>query len=169
MILEKVALKGQSLRKRWWSANYHSLWVSLCLLYFVYTSYEVSLHIASLAWGTLATAGDNSQTTSVQITHVFFTFVLFYTPNLCTTTQHEENMRNLYWCSLATVTNNQKRYRTIVYNLKIAVDFRKISYRLKFEIQGEIWNLEKFTWNLGNLNSNFKFRRSLGFVTDPSG
>ena len=47
------------------------------------------------------TAGDNSQTTSVQITHVFFVFVLFYTPNLCTTTQHEENMRNLYWCSLA--------------------------------------------------------------------
>ena len=37
----------------------------------------------------LATAGDNSQTTSVQITHAFFVFVLFYTPNLCTTTQHE--------------------------------------------------------------------------------
>ena len=47
------------------------------------------------------TAGDNSQTTSAQITHVFFVFVLFYTPNLYTTTQHEENMRNLYWCSLA--------------------------------------------------------------------
>ena len=49
------------------------------------------------------TAGDNSQTTSVQITHVFFIFVLFYTPNL---TQHEENMRNLYWCSLARVISN---------------------------------------------------------------
>ena len=66
--------------------------------------HEVSLQIASL--GRLATAGDNSQTTSVQITHVFFVFVLFYTPNLCTTTQHEENMRNLYWCSLARVTSN---------------------------------------------------------------
>ena len=98
--------KGQSLHRRWWSANYHSLWVSLCLLYFLCTLHEVSLQIASLAWGTLATAGDNSQTTSVQITHVFFIFVLFYTPNLYTTTQHEENMRNLYWCSLARVTSN---------------------------------------------------------------
>ena len=49
------------------------------------------------------TAGDNSQTTSVQITHIFFISVLFYTPNLCTTTQHEESMHNLYWCSLARV------------------------------------------------------------------
>ena len=57
-----------------------------------------------------ATAGDNNQTTSVQITHIFFVFVLFYTPNLCTTTQHEENMRNLYWCSLARVTSNHSAY-----------------------------------------------------------
>ena len=81
--------------------------MSLCLLYFLCTLHEVSLQIASLARGTLATAGDNSQTTSVQITHVFFVFVLFYTPNLCTTTQHEENMHNLYWCSLARVTSTE--------------------------------------------------------------
>ena len=55
------------------------------------------------------TPGDNSQTTSVQITHVFLVFVLFYTPNLCTTTQQEENMRNLYWCSLARVTSNHSQ------------------------------------------------------------
>ena len=84
------------------------LGVSLCLLYFLCTFHEVSLQIASLASGMLGTAGDNSQTTSVQITHVFFVFVLFYTTNLCTTTQHEENMRNLYWCSLARVTSNHR-------------------------------------------------------------
>ena len=95
------------------TANYHSLWVSLCLLYFLYTFHEVSLQIASLAWGILATAGDNSQTTSVQTTHVFFVFVLFTHPNLCTTTQHEENMRNLYWCSLARVTNNHSVQRAL--------------------------------------------------------
>ena len=31
----------------------------------------------------------------VQITHFFFVFVLFYTPNLCTTTHHEENWLGL--------------------------------------------------------------------------
>ena len=35
------------------TANYHSLCVSLCLLYFLCTFHEVSLQIASLAWGTL--------------------------------------------------------------------------------------------------------------------
>ena len=109
MILEKVALKDRACTEdddRRITAIYHSLWVSLCLLYFLCTLHELSLQIASLAQGTLATAGDNSQTTSVQITHIFFVFVLFYTPNLSTTTQHEENMRNLYWCSLARVTSN---------------------------------------------------------------
>ena len=36
------------------------------------------------------------------------------------------------------------------------------------EIWNSFWNLEKFTWNLGNLNSNFKFCRSFGLVTGPS-
>ena len=40
-------------------ANYHSLWVRLCLLYLICTLHAVSLQIALLVRSTLATVGDD--------------------------------------------------------------------------------------------------------------
>ena len=56
--------------------NYLSLWVCyLFLVHFIYTpcSHAVSLQIPTLAQSTLSTmaAGDASQTTPIQIAHVF--------------------------------------------------------------------------------------------------
>ena len=51
--MEKVALKDRACTEdddRRITAIYHSLWVSLCLLYFLCTLHELSLQIASLAW-----------------------------------------------------------------------------------------------------------------------
>ena len=66
-------------------ANYYSLCVNLCLLYF-------SAKHASDCWC-------NSQ----QIMHVSSLCVALHAqfmPNLCRTTQHKENMRNLYWSTV---------------------------------------------------------------------
>ena len=59
------------------------VWVSLCLLYFIFISFAVSLQIASTL-SPMAT-GDASQTTPVQIKHayMFSCCVLFNTD--CTT------------------------------------------------------------------------------------
>ena len=61
--------------------NYHSFWMSLCLLYFSCLSHAVSLQTASLVLSMLSTmtADNDSQTTPVRIT-----FVLCFLPTqLC--------------------------------------------------------------------------------------
>ena len=70
-------------------ANYHFVWVSLCLLYFLCLSHAVRLQIASLVQAcrikkfvklTILAKRyhccEDSQTTPVQITHVFTFAVL---------------------------------------------------------------------------------------------
>ena len=55
-------------------ANYLSLWVSsMFLVCFMYTSYSKLIQLGTLAQSLLSivAAGDASQTTPVQITHVF--------------------------------------------------------------------------------------------------
>ena len=66
-----------------------SEWVYVCCT-FLCTFHEVSLKIASLVWGSLETAGYNSQTTSVHITHTFSSFLCCYTHPICVQ-QHNTN------------------------------------------------------------------------------
>ena len=54
-------------------------------------------------------AGDDNQSTPVQIMHAFLLYyLLLYPANLCRTTWHEENMHNLYGYSLASVTSSSQ-------------------------------------------------------------
>ena len=71
--------------------NYPSLQVSLCLLYFL-CSHAVSLQIASLVQSRLRTmtAGEDSQTTPVQIMYVFA--MCCYTCPICVEQHHTKKM-----------------------------------------------------------------------------
>ena len=75
-------------------------------------SYTVSLQITSVAQNMLSAmaAGGNCQTAPVQIKHVLSCVVLH---TFCRTTPHKENMRNLYWCSLAILTSSHSVYRML--------------------------------------------------------
>ena len=54
-------------------------------------------------------AGDPSQTTPVQITHVFFVSCCCTQIGCVEQHKNEENVCNLYWCSMAIITSS--RYR----------------------------------------------------------